>query len=280
MRRSVARGLSQLLVESADAPAREAGVDEIQPNPRQPRERFDEEGLRELAASITEVGVLQPLIVRKLGPGRFELIAGERRLRAAKIAGLRKVPVVVRSAGHQATLEMALIENLQREDIGPLECARAYRRLMDEFGLIQEQVSEKVGKSRSAVANTLRLLRLPRRIQEGLEAGKITEGHARALLSLENEATQLALYDRVLAKGLSVREIEEASRKKGPKKASGPRRRASEANPQWEPVREALSERLGASVKIERSGDGGKLIVPFYSNDDLDRILEAIGIEL
>lgn len=279
MRRSVARGLSQLLVEPAESPTRDVEIEAIEPNPRQPRRHFDEAGLSELAQSIAEVGVLQPLVVRKLGPGRYELIAGERRLRAAKMAGLRRVPVVVRTADHQATLELALIENLQREDIGPLECARAYKRLMEEFDLSQDKVAERVGKSRSAVANTLRLLRLPSRVQEGLEKGLITEGHARALLAVENEGVQLALYERILAKGLSVRDTEQATRKAGPKKASGPRSRG-EPDPHWSAVREAISELLGSPVKVERSGQGGKLVIPFYSEDDLDRILSALGVEL
>src|SRR5580704_9085673 len=183
MRRALGKGLSQLIAEQYEGPTNELPVADIVPNSRQPRTVFNDEALEELAASIREYGILQPLIVRPLAEGKHELIAGERRLRAAKLAGLTSVPVIVRSAGNQSSLELALIENLQREDINALESAKAYRRLIDEFGMTQEQVADRVGKSRVSVANTVRLLRLPKRIMEGLEAGFISEGHARALLA-------------------------------------------------------------------------------------------------
>src|SRR5471030_664225 len=216
MRRALGKGLSQLIAEQYEGPTNELPVADIVPNSRQPRTLFNEEALEELAASIREYGILQPLIVRPIAEGKHELIAGERRLRAAKLAGLKTVPVLVRSAGNQSSLELALIENLQREDINALESARAYRKLIDEFGLTQEQVAERVGKSRTVIANTVRLLRLPRRITEGLERGIITEGHARALLSFESEAQQLAVYDQILERGMTVRDVENVAKPKAP----------------------------------------------------------------
>ncbi len=289
MRRSLGRGLTQILAsapapEAKKAPASqpaEVPIGSVSRGSEQPRERFDEATLRELAASMRDVGMLQPLIVRPIGGGKYELIAGERRLRAAKLAGLKRVPIVVRSAGAQHALELALIENLQREDITPLECARAYRRLMDEFGLTQERVADRVGKSRPAVANTVRLLRLPERIQQGLEAGSITEGHARALLALDSPAVQLALYERILAKGLTVRDVEAEAQPGGPKKASGPKARRREAlDPAWAEIASRLSERFGSPVRLRGTPKRGRLVIEFFSDSELERILEALGIRL
>lgn len=280
MRRALGKGLSQLIGEQSDATPSEAAVEAIAPNSRQPRTHFDETALQELAASIREVGVLQPLLVRPLSEGRYELIAGERRLRAAQIAGLKTVPIVVRSAGAKTSLELALIENVQREDISALECAKAYQQLVVEFGLTQEQIADRVGKSRPAVSNTLRLLRLPKRILEGLEQGAISEGHARALLQLENDAQRLAVFEQIVSRGLSVRQTEEASR---PQTAAKPRKKAAELSdidPSWRAVREALSERLGAPVRLSGNERGGSIVVPFYSEEDLSRLCDLLGIEL
>lgn len=281
MRRALGKGLSQLIAEQFDAAPTEAPVDSIVPNARQPRTHFDEAALDELAASIKEHGVLQPLIVRPVSEGRYELIAGERRLRASKRAGLATVPILLRSAGGQASLELALIENVQREDINALECAKAYRRLIDEFGLTQEQVAEKVGKSRVAVANTVRLLKLPERIQHGISEGRIAEGHARALLAFPTEAQQLAIYDQVVEKGLTVREVEALSKPK-PKAAPAKASRAPEpeADPETQALQEALGAHLGARVRIQRSERGGRLTVEFYSDDELTHILDRIGFQL
>lgn len=320
MRRSLGRGLSQLLSQSPPAPkratqkpsprpssdkpkpkpqpkpaakakaaapvrtpdseVRQVPTAAIRPNSRQPRTRFGEEDLAELAASIKEVGILQPLIVRPAGGGQFELIAGERRLRAAQLAGLASVPAIERLASNQSSLEIALIENLQREDISPLEAAKAYQQLMDEFGLTQEQVARKVGKSRPAVANSVRLLRLSSRIQQGLDSGQITEGHARALMAVENPALQLALFEKVVAKGLSVRETEEATRDGSQRAGARKPARNQSYIPEWESIRTSLSERFGAPVQLQRSGNKGKLVIEFFSDDDLDRILESLGIRL
>lgn len=279
--RVLGRGLSQLLGEEADSSLLEVPVDRIEANKRQPRTHFAQEALEELSASMREVGILQPLVVRPLTEGKYELIAGERRLRAAKLAGLDKVPVVVRAAGEQTALEIALIENLQREDITAIESARAYRRLIDEFGLTQEKVADKVGKSRVAVANTVRLLNLPSRIVEGVEQGLITEGHARALLGLPNEVVQLAVYDQVLSRGLTVKQIERlateskaAATKPASVKASG------SMDPNWLELQERLSTRLGTPAKLERvRGGSGRIVLDFYSEEDLARIVELLGLD-
>lgn len=276
MRRALGKGLSQLIAEQFDNTPTEVAVDDIVPNSRQPRTHFDDESLRELAASISEHGVIQPLIVRPQAEGKVELIAGERRLRAAKLAGLKSVPVVVRPAGSQDSLELALIENVQREDINALECARAYRRLIDEFGLTQEQVADKVGKSRTSVANTIRLLRLPDRIQQGLEEGRISEGHARALLAFDSPAQQLALYDQILERGLTVREVERAAK---PRTSVERRGRTPEAppDPNDQALQEAISIYLGTPTKMTRHEGGGRLHIDFYSDEDLERILDVLG---
>lgn len=280
MRRALGKGLSQLIAEQYEGPSNELPIGDIVPNSRQPRTVFDDTALQELAASIHEYGILQPLVVRPIAEGKHELIAGERRLRAAKIAGLKTVPVLVRSAGNQTSLELALIENLQREDINALESARAYRKLIDEFGLTQEQVADRVGKSRTVIANTVRLLRLPKRITDGLESGQITEGHARTLLSFESEAHQLAVFDRILDQGLTVRDVEKIAKPKtnGAPKKSKP---AGKSDPNYEALEDALRTYLGSPVKILH-GDkqGGKLTIDFYNEEDLDRIFETIGFRL
>lgn len=281
MRRALGKGLSQLITESNDGPTTEVAIDLITPNPRQPRTHFEESALAELAESIRLHGVLQPLIVRPLAQGRYELIAGERRWRAAQRAGLRQVPVVVRATDPRGSLEIALIENIQREDIGALESARAYRQLMDEFGLTQEQVAERVGKSRSAVANTVRLLRLPERILGALDAGLISEGHARPLLSLDSPAAQLALFDKMTSEGMSSKDVERAVR---PAPKAAPRSRkpgvVDASDPNWRALQDAASERLGSPVKLEGSEKGGTISIRFFSEEDLVRIMEVLGVEL
>ena len=186
----------------------ELDVEAVRPNPYQPRKDFDEAALDELSASIRQLGIIQPITVRALGDGRYELISGERRLRASRRAGLKRVPAYVREADTEAMLEMAIVENVQREDLNPVEVAVGYQRLMEEVGLTQEQVADKVGKSRPAIANVLRLLKLPPRVQASLRDGSLSPGHARALVTVEDEATQLALLRTILDDGLSVREVE------------------------------------------------------------------------
>jgi ParB family chromosome partitioning protein len=279
MRRALGKGLAQLIGEQADGAPNEVPVESIRPNSSQPRVTFDEEPLRELAASIKEAGILQPLVVRPLAEGTYELIAGERRWRAAKLAGLRTVPVIVRSAGRQDSLEWALIENIQREDIAPLECARAYRKLVDEFGLTQEEVADKVGKSRVTVTNTLRLLRLPGRIQDALAGGQISEGHARAILGAGSEPAQLALFDRIVNQGWTVKQVEEGARTT----MSKPRKKSSrvlDRDPELASIEEALSQRVGSPVFVHRTSKGGHIEIRFYSDSDLERVLEELGVRI
>ncbi|MHB8638090.1 MAG: ParB/RepB/Spo0J family partition protein [Fimbriimonadaceae bacterium] len=273
MRRSLGKGLSHLITEQLDVAPTEASVDSILPNKRQPRSHFADEALAELAASIAAHGVLQPLLVRPLGVNRYELIAGERRLRAAKLAGLRMVPIVVRASDGRESLELALVENLQREDIGALERAHAYKQLSDEFGLTQDQIADKVGKARVSIANTLRLLRLPEPVLSALQDGHISEGHARALLMFGSPSIQLAMLQRIIKAGLSVREVEAAA---SPAKQAPP---IKEFDPNWEALQEAVSKRLGSPVCFRRKPKGGgQMIVSFYNDDDLDRILHSFGL--
>ncbi len=270
MRRSLGKGLTQLLGEQFEGGApSEVAVDAIVPNPRQPRTNFEDAALRELATSVKEYGVMNPLTVRPLSEGRYELIAGERRLRAARIAGLKNVPVVIRAAGDQGSLELAMIENVQREDINAMEAARAYRRLMDEFGLTQDAVADKVGKARPTIANALRLLKLPPKVQEGVHEGRISEGHARALLAFPQPDQQMAMYGAIVEKGLSVREVERAAQPIQPKR----RPRKGSGDPNLTAVERRLSERLGAPVKIA----SGRVEIAFYGDEDLERIIEALG---
>lgn len=285
MRRALGKGLSQLIGEQVDSTTGEVPIGAIVPNQHQPRTIFDDAALDELAASIKELGIIQPLVVRALSDGKYELIAGERRLRAAKKAGLTHVPIVLRAAGNQESLQMALVENLQREDISPMECARAYKELADRFSMTQEQIAERVGKSRAAITNTLRLLRLPSEVQEGLESGLITEGHARALLQVDGASGQSELFFRIVDEGLSVREAERHARRLGtPKSPSTPRTGktdpSSKPNANDGPLEEALGIYFGSPVKIQRSEHGGKLLVEFYSDEDLQRILEILGLAL
>lgn len=269
-RNSLGKGLTQLLGEQFEGGApSEVAVDAIAPNPRQPRTSFEDTALQELAASVKEYGVLNPLTVRPLSEGRYELIAGERRLRAAKLAGLQNVPVVIRAAADQASLELAMIENVQREDINAMEAARAYRRLMDEFGLNQEQVADKVGKARPTIANSLRLLKLPPKVQEMLHEGRLSEGHARALLAIPQPDGQMAMANAIVEKGLSVREVERATQPTQPKR----RPRRSTPDPNLTAIERSLSERLGAPVKIL----SGRIEIAYYGDDDRQRVIEALG---
>lgn len=288
MRRALGKGLTQLLGEQGEAGPNTVEVSSIRPNSHQPRRHFDEEALQELAASIAEVGVLLPLIVRPVADGEYELIAGERRWRAAQIAGLEEVPVIVRSASAQDSLEIALIENVQREDISPVECAVAYRRLSGEFGLTQDEIAQKVGKSRSAVANTMRVLALPAPMQQAISEGFLTEGHARALLMVDNPRVQEALFEQIVNEGLSVREAERLAKGVGPDTSapSGsapalgePRERGAQ-DPNDTALERQLSELFGTPVRLARGKDGGKISVPFYSDEDLQRILDLLGVEL
>jgi ParB family chromosome partitioning protein len=271
----------------------ELEVEAIRPNPYQPRKDFDETALDELAASILQLGIIQPLTVRALGDGRYELISGERRLRASRRAGLKRVPAYVREADTEAMLEMAIVENVQREDLNPVEVAIGYQRLMEEVGLTQEQVADKVGKSRPAIANVLRLLRLPPRVQASLRDGSLSPGHARALVSVEDADEQLALHRAILDDGLSVREVERrvrTLREPAPAPAAvspaapepAAETPAAEALPprdrlQVEAFENRLREAVASQVAIRHRPDGGGTIsISYYSADDLDRVVERL----
>jgi ParB family transcriptional regulator, chromosome partitioning protein len=283
-RGGLGRGLSALIpspTETLDGSPGllEAPVNAISPNPKQPRTHWDEDEIQALAASIREVGILQPIVVRRAGQG-YELVAGERRLRAAKVAGLATVPVVVRDTGDADLLREALIENIHREDLGPIELAEAFRALLEELGLKQEDLADRVGVSRSHIANTIRLLQLPPDTQQLLADGRIQAGHARALLSLGDAEAQNALALRVAAEDLSVRETEELVRRyvEGPPaKDEAPAKEAkSGADPTMGEVEEILSEQLATRVQIQMGKKRGRVIIEFGSPDDLERIVSEI----
>jgi len=283
------RGLGALIPPSqpsaVTASVKQVPVAAISPNPRQPRHKIDPDALRELADSIREHGLIQPLIVTpapdstELAP-RYQLIAGERRWNAAKMAGLATVPVIVRGATPQEMLELALVENIQRADLNVLEEANAYRQLMTDFGLTQEQVASKVGKNRTTIANALRLLKLPPDIQAALADESISEGHARAILTLEDEKQQKELLRQVRAQGLSVRQTEEAARRmrETPRAKTSPRAKRDE--PAMPAATRALEEdfrrALGTKVQVLRSRKGGKIVVHFYSEEELEAIYSQI----
>ena len=281
MRKPLGRGLNALIpgatrpVIPDGAPVeheQHVAVDRIRANPRQPRTEFDEAALQELAASIRTQGVLQPLLVRPGGGGDYELVAGERRLRAARLAGVREVPIVVREVSDRESLELALVENIQRDDLSPLEEAAAYQRLIDEFEHTQEQIAARVGKSRPAVANALRLLRLPEPIRRELARGRLTAGHARVLLSLDSADAQLRAARQILARELSVRDTERlaATRKKGSAAPTGrdPHRAALERD---------LAAALGTRVRIVPRPRGGRIEIEYYSNEELQGLVERLS---
>ena len=277
MRRS-GRGIAQLMADVPSTTPTSLPISSLVRNPNQPRQHFDEDALEELAASIREMGVLQPLVVRPAEAGKYEIVAGERRYRAAAMAGLSEVPVVVRAAGTQAALEMSIVENVQRADISAIECAVAYRRLADEFGLSQDEIAVKVGKSRVAVSNTLRLLRLPEDVQTAVNTGRISEGHARALLMVDSPVRQAALFHRVVDEGLSVRETERLARAGTEARPPVGPKPVKRNDPQWTALSESLSEYFGSPSKLAKTDKGGRLVVDFYSEDELQRILEKLGI--
>lgn len=261
----------------------EIPVEGIVPNPRQPRDVFDEEALKELATSIGEVGLLQPVVVRATGEGGYELVMGERRWRASKLAGLSTIPAIVRSTQEDKLLLDALIENLQREQLNALEEAAAYRQLLDDFGATHEQLATRVGRSRSHVTNTLRLLNLPAGVQRSVAAGTISAGHARALLRLDDPAAQEHLARRIVAELLSVRAVEEivavGDAKAAPAPAPAPR--SPRAKPAEEPVLRQLADRLSdrfeTRVKVDFGRRKGRIVVEFATIDDLERIIGTMA---
>jgi ParB family transcriptional regulator, chromosome partitioning protein len=286
-RGGLGRGLSALIPgapEAGEAPTglMEVPVNAVAPNPKQPRTRFDDETIAALAASIREVGILQPLVVRRAGDGRYELIAGERRLRAAKAAGLASVPIVLRDSEDSELLREALIENIHREDLNPIEQAEAFKALLGELGLKQEELADRVGVSRSHIANTIRLLALPLDVQQFLADDKITAGHARAVLSLGDKDAMSSLATRIAAEDLSVRQTEDIVRRfvEAPRDAAEKRRVAEAITEQSDAnlaeVEEILSEQLATRVSIQMGAKRGKVVIEFGSPDDLERIVSEI----
>lgn len=274
------RGLDSLLSISEVQTAGSSAINEIEvaliePNPSQPRTNFDAEALEELGASIRELGVIQPLSLRSLSDGRYQIIAGERRWRAARMAGLATVPAYVRTASDSEVTEMALIENIQREDLNAIEVALAFRKLIDTYSLTQDRLSERLGKKRATIANHLRLLKLPAEIQLGLRDRKIDMGHARALLSVPDAKLQLKLYNRILAQGLSVRRVEELARQAAEGPDAPQQKKASDDNGMYDAFRKELANYFPTPVKFVRSASGkGSITLKFDNDDQLQRLVE------
>ena len=262
--------------ENGPAKNTELLIDEISPNRFQPRKYFDDDKLEELVTSIRDNGVLQPIVVQKVEAG-YKLVVGERRWRASKKAGLKKIPAVIREVTDAQALELAIIENIHRQDLNPIEEADAYARLADEFALTQEMIAKRVGKSRTAVANTLRLLKLSRNIKEDLISGKISMGHARALLGLDNAGQMEALRKEIFKQDLTVRQIESRVSRLKQSVSKKPVSLVSKKNIFIKDLEKEFERRLGTKVDIKSAKKGGKLVVTYYSDDDLDRIKDLIG---
>jgi ParB family chromosome partitioning protein len=277
MKKALGKGIKAFIPEEfgilKDEKYSEVDIDLIRPNPEQPRVDFREAAIAELAQSIREAGVLQPLVVVPEG-GRYKIIIGERRWRAAQKAGLKKVPVLVRHIPREQQLEISLIENLQREELNPIEVARSYQRLIDEFHYLQADLAEKVGKDRTSVTNSLRLLKLPAEIQNDLREGRLSMGHARAILAVEDPAGQLELARLIKKKGLSVRDAEQlaAEKKNAPAKVRKPVKR----DPNLESVKEEMVKAFGTKVDIEGSAKKGVIKVFYFSLDELNRLYDLI----
>ncbi len=281
---ALGRGLSALITDEepsrrrgGDSPGQEEiGLNAIEANPFQPRTRFEEESLKELASSIKELGIIQPVIVRQIEDGRYQLIAGERRLRAAGMAGLETIPAWIRTADDQELLEMALVENIQREDLDAIEIAISYQRLLDECSLTQENLSERVGKKRSTISNYIRLLKLPAEIQLGIKHRQISMGHARSLINMDDPEAQLEVYNKIITNDLSVRKVEELVRKRGTEnqeKDSVKEKPKSELDG-YGSLRDHLAGYFDTDVQLRRNEKGkGRIVIPFSSNDELERII-------
>ncbi|EJL29057.1 ParB/RepB/Spo0J family partition protein [Brevibacillus sp. BC25] len=280
MSRGLGKGLNALitsnLIEEGEQ-VKEVSINEIRPNPYQPRKEFEQSAIEELAQSIKEHGIIQPLIVRKSIKG-YELVAGERRLRAAKVAGLKEVPVVVKAYTDQQLMEIALIENLQRENLNPLEEAEAYDKLISHHDYTQEQLAQKIGKSRPHVANMLRLLQLPEKIRKMVSAAELSMGHSRALLGVTDKKVQQQLANDVVEKGLSVRQLEEIVKQLNVSRETK-KKKPAKNEPVLIEMEERLRSRFGTSVKIKKGSKRGKIEIDFYSQEDLERIIEMLNTE-
>ena len=280
-RNALGRGLGALIDDAEKM--KQAGISEvelkkIEANPFQPRSKFDEESLRELAASINEIGLIQPVTLRKTGEDSYQIIAGERRCRAAQIAGLDSIPAYIRKAKDDGMLEMALVENIQREDLDAIEIALSYQRLMDELEFTQEDLSSRVGKKRSTIANYLRLLKLPAIIQKGLRSKEISMGHARALINIEDADTQEMIYNEIVKHGFSVRRVEDIVRNLNEETdESQPKAKRKALSKEYKSFKGELGKLLGSRVGISMNDKGkGKIVIPFKSGDDLERIVKII----
>lgn len=290
--RGLGRGLSALLSDAGpdeaqvqEAVAAASRIDEIpvgqiETNPYQPRTHFDADALRDLAASIRQQGIIQPITVRRMAEGQYQLISGERRLQASKLAGLEAIPAYVRGANDEQMLEWALIENIQREDLNPIEVALGYKRLMEECALVLEEVGDKVGKNRSTVNNYLRLLRLPAELQAALRDQKLSMGHARALITLDDAQRQLGIFHEIVQKGLSVRQVEELVRQlQQPKnaEAAAPKPARSPLDVQLRTLERTLEGQFGTKVVIaHKDGGGGEIRMKYFSDEDLNRLLDLL----
>ncbi|MBU0687767.1 MAG: ParB/RepB/Spo0J family partition protein [Candidatus Margulisbacteria bacterium] len=250
-------------------------INRIAPNPRQPRTTFNQESINELANSIRQSGVAQPILVR-MRDGKYELVAGERRFRAVKVAGLASVPAIIKDFSDEAALELAIIENVQREDLNPMDEAEAYQRLYTEFKLDHNQISEKVGKNRTTIVNMLRLLTLPTEIKKSLKEEQISTGHARALLALDQAHKQVQLWNKIIEKSLSVRDVEFLISGNGNKQKKATKRKKFTQNTELKDTEEKLTTSLGTKVRLYGTKDKGKIEVNYYSQDDLERIVEEI----
>jgi ParB family transcriptional regulator, chromosome partitioning protein len=290
MANGLGRGLSSLIPQKTNKPNETAAtgapvsvavtsdkdrvlqieITKIDPNPMQPRKKFTDYQIDELVESIKEYGIIQPLVVSKK-LNRFELIAGERRLRAAKKAGLLKVPAIIREAGNQEKLEVALVENIQRENLNPIDLAYAYQKLMSDYKMTQEDVAKRVGKSRPSVANTVRLISLPEEIKLALIDGKINEGHAKYIIGLEGEAKQMSLFRKILHNNLTVKDVDSEVKRMGGTKAARIKINYTDKDKEF-----ALREFFGAKIEIKRKGKGGQIIIDFFSDEELRGIIEKV----
>ncbi|UCH83890.1 MAG: ParB/RepB/Spo0J family partition protein [Candidatus Latescibacterota bacterium] len=281
-KRALGKGLEALIpqgvIDTLDAEkVSHISVEHIVANPHQPRKRFEEDKIQSLADSIRNDGVLQPVVVRRRGD-RYELVMGERRLQAARLAGVPSIPAVVRAVADADSLRLALVENLQREDLNAIEIAQGYRMLVDKFGLSQQELADMAGKDRSSVSNTLRLLGLPEEIRAFVTEGRLSEGHARALLALPTRAEQLAWADRIIKKQLSVRQVEKELSGPGKQKRGRPKK---EKPPQIALLEKGFSQHLATRVAIEeRRGGKGKIVIDFFSHDDFERLADLLGLPI
>ncbi|MBP1737247.1 MAG: stage 0 sporulation protein [Oscillospiraceae bacterium] len=283
--RGLGKGLSALLGDAAlqqqESSSLLLPISQVQPGLNQPRKHFDDDALHDLSDSIAEHGIIQPLTVRRLSSGYYQIIAGERRWRAAKLAGLTEVPAVIIEADDRKVMELGLIENLQREDLSPMEEAEGYHSLMEDYGLTQEELAKRMGKSRSAIANTLRLLALPKEVREFVEAGQLTPGHARAVLSVSGETAQIQLAQRIVSGELSVRQAESLSKRIADTAKAETAEKPTNTNDHifyLKEVEKDLSSRFGRKVSISSGRKKGKLELEFYNSEDLDTLLELLSM--